>query len=113
MSNPAYARIRRYQATPKGKAARARYRRSRKFLDGVSAYHSGPARIRRNAVARVRKAVLRGRLEKRPCELCGDPRSFAHHPFGYEGEMALAVWWLCRVHHDDLHYTMRAAAEQA
>lgn len=51
----------------------------------------------RNAVA---KALRGGRLEKKPCEICGDPKSQAHHE---DYSKPLEVQWLCVMHHYAVH----------
>lgn len=50
----------------------------------------------------VRYAVKMGRLIRLPCEVCGSPKSEAHHD---DYSKPLDVRWLCRPHHreaDDL-----------
>lgn len=60
----------------------------------------------RQAAARARR---KGILVRLPCEICGDEsRVEAHHAFGYESEVALAVWWLCKYHHARIHVALRA-----
>jgi hypothetical protein len=48
----------------------------------------------------TRSALRRGLLERRPCEVCGDPKSDAHHP---DYNRPLLVRWLCRRHHRAAH----------
>lgn len=50
----------------------------------------------------VSQAVYDGRLVRRPCEICGDPASHAHHE-SYAPDRRLDVRWLCRAHHRDWH----------
>ena len=45
-------------------------------------------------------AIKDGRLVRQPCEICGDPRSHAHHP---DYDQPLNVQWLCNRHHTQLH----------
>jgi hypothetical protein len=52
------------------------------------------------AQAALRSAVTRGLVEPRPCEVCGDPNSEAHHP---DYSRPAAVRWLCRKHHKAEH----------
>jgi hypothetical protein len=47
----------------------------------------------------VRRAVERGDLTRQPCEICGDPRTDAHHD---DYDKPLDVRWLCRHHHASL-----------
>jgi hypothetical protein len=59
-------------------------------------------RHREKAAARsaVARAVRRGRLVRRPCEVCGDTKTDAHH---VDYARPLDVQWLCRRHHADAH----------
>lgn len=85
---------RRYIASDKGKAARARatkaYReRNRQRLDA------------HNAVA---YALKTGRISKLPCEVCGLADVEAHHP---DYSRPLLVTWLCSPHHKQVHNETR------
>jgi hypothetical protein len=44
--------------------------------------------------------LRRGKLERRPCAICGDPRSFMLHD---DYDKPLQVTWLCRRHHVRMH----------
>lgn len=46
------------------------------------------------------KAVRRGDIERKPCEVCGDPNSQGHHE---DYNKPLDVQWLCQEHHLELH----------
>lgn len=48
----------------------------------------------------VGNAIRDGRLQRRPCEVCGSPKTDAHHD---DYEKPLEVRWLCRTHHADHH----------
>jgi len=48
----------------------------------------------------VGNALRLGLLEKKPCEVCGDPKSEAHHDCY---DRPLDVTWLCRDHHKAHH----------
>lgn len=48
----------------------------------------------------VRLALKRGVLAKKPCEVCGENPSFAHHS---DYSKPLDVQWLCRPHHVEHH----------
>jgi len=61
-------------------------------------YRHNSEKIR--AQGRVRDAVGRGRLEQRPCAVCGAEKSDAHHP---DYRRPLEVIWLCRKHHMMVH----------
>ena len=86
------AAMREYAKTPEGKAARLRankaYRQRRK--DRLRAHNA------------VSKALLRGKMERWPCQVveCGCAESHAHHP---DYGAPLAVVWLCEPHHKEAH----------
>ena len=48
----------------------------------------------------VSNALRDGRLIKKPCEVCGDIKSQAHHD---DYRSPLKVRWLCRKHHLETH----------
>ena len=48
----------------------------------------------------VKKALEKGTLIKKPCEVCGNNNSEAHHK-SYDKEHWLDVIWLCKKHHID------------
>ena len=50
----------------------------------------------------VRRAVRLGILARKPCEICGNSKSHAHHDNYWE---PLAVRWLCPKHHRLQHNT--------
>jgi hypothetical protein len=45
-------------------------------------------------------AIRRGELVRKPCEVCGDPKTDGHHD---DYSKPLEVRWLCRVHHIEHH----------
>lgn len=51
---------------------------------------------KRRAYKRVREALEKGLLEKRPCNVCGSKRVQAHHD---DYSKSLEVEWLCSEHH--------------
>ena len=51
----------------------------------------------------VRRAVQRGTLIKRPCEICGATKAECHHE-SYDKADWLKVRWLCKKHHEALHH---------
>lgn len=67
-----------------------RTKRSRKNVRGYENAH--------NAVAR---AIIRGRLQRKPCEMCGTTAFVAAHHDDYS--KPLAVMWLCPIHHASRH----------
>lgn len=64
-------------------------------------YDSVPKNVKKNAREKVRQAIRAGKLDKKPCEQCGDPDSQAHHYDYYE---PLEIQWLCRRCHNTRHY---------
>lgn len=54
----------------------------------------------------VSRALARGTLVRGPCQVCGDPKTEAHHPDGCY-DQPLAVDWLCKKHHRGLHAALR------
>ena len=57
-------------------------------------------RRRQSAHSAVRQAILKGKLEKSPCERCGDEKSLAHHE---DYDKPLYVMWLCQPCHKQRH----------
>ena len=68
------------------KEIQARYRRKNKLK--ISAHR------------KVNYAVLKGKIKRKSCEVCGAQESDAHH---HDYNQPLAVTWLCRKHHAELH----------
>jgi len=48
------------------------------------------------ARAKISNSIRDGKLQKNPCEVCGDARVEAHHT---DYRSPLRVQWLCRKHH--------------
>lgn len=76
-----------YSKTDKGRALKAKYR------------GSSPEKVA--AWIAVCKAVKAGSLIRLPCWVCGSEEVEGHHP-AYS--MPLDVVWLCKEHHDELHF---------
>lgn len=76
-----------YEQTPKRKAAKRRYERQRDPL-------------KRHTTNLTTSAIRYGKLIRKPCEICGDPNSQAHHE---DYSQPLAVRWLCFTHHRQAH----------
>lgn len=53
-----------------------------------------------NASSMVRNAIRTGKLNKQPCEVCGDAKAEAHHD---DYNRPLEVRWLCKKHHSEWH----------
>lgn len=85
--------IRAYYQTERGQQSKRR--------QSVRQREIAPTKVA--ARSAVNHAVRDGRLTRHPCEICGHRPSQAHHPFGYEPPMDMAVWWLCAEHHRGIH----------
>lgn len=57
-------------------------------------------RLRRKARGAVREARLQGKLVSKPCEVCGDTLTEAHHD---DYHAPLTIRWLCHRHHGSVH----------
>lgn len=57
-------------------------------------------RLRANARSYANVYLRRGKLKKKPCERCGDPKVQMHHE---DYSQPLQVKWLCRKCHLQLH----------
>lgn len=55
----------------------------------------------------TRSAMNWGLLERKPCEVCGEQKSDAHHP---DYRNPLGVQWLCRQHHMEAHHPLEEIA---
>lgn len=80
-----------YRASEKGREADRR-QRQRSTASGKDAARQA-----------VKYAVMKGWLNREPCNVCGAERVHAHHPFGYDRENRLRVVWLCPKHHSAAH----------
>lgn len=49
----------------------------------------------------TQSGLRRGLIHKQPCEICGAEKAEAHHD---DYLRPLAVRWLCRAHHRQVHY---------
>jgi hypothetical protein len=52
------------------------------------------------ARTRLKRAVKTGKVQRLPCEVCGEPKSQAHHE---DYSQPLNVKWLCFTHHREAH----------
>lgn len=64
-------------------------------------------RHKKNAHLKVFRAVRAEKITKLPCEICGNPKSEAHHE---DYSQPLNVKWLCQYHHGKVHHKKRIAA---
>jgi hypothetical protein len=81
-----------YESTEKAKMARKE--RNRRYR------HTPEGRMKHRAVSSVYKAILSGRLIKQSCIVCANPKTEAHHAWGYAEENKLRVVFLCNEHHN-------------
>lgn len=56
--------------------------------------------LKYKARTEAHNAITLGKLVKRPCEVCGNPETDAHHD---DYLKPLSVRWLCRKHHAQWH----------
>lgn len=59
--------------------------------------------VKEKSRQRLHTAIARGKAVRRPCEVCGNPRTDAHHD---DYAKPLQVRWLCRLHHMRLHHEL-------
>ncbi len=50
-----------------------------------------------------RKALKMGKIQKQPCEVCGESPAQGHHD---DYSKKLSVRWLCRKHHEQHHHPL-------
>lgn len=67
---------------------RVQGKRRKKYPEKYKAYNS------------VSNAIRDGKLIRKPCEICGEDRSDAHHE---DYSKPYDVVWLCKKHHTKLH----------
>ncbi|NBW08286.1 MAG: hypothetical protein EBR82_09685 [Caulobacteraceae bacterium] len=89
-----------YLCKPCTKSKDAAYAKRNPGMKNKTKKCTGEALRRLYARNSVYQAVKRGTLRKLPCLVCGDSDSVAHHPVY---SLPLAVVWLCKPHHDQLH----------
>lgn len=91
------ANIEAVRAYDRGRAMRPNRKQLRKSV--VQSWRSRSPRgtAAHNAVTR---ALRSGKLVRQPCEVCGDPKTHAHHD---DYLKPLAVRWLCTPHHKAWH----------
>lgn len=82
-------------------------------VDAGRARRGKPKQVNRNARRRrwesirlkITQALNSGRLKKLPCEVCGNPKTHAHHE---DYTKPLVVKWLCPLHHWAEHKALAA-----
>lgn len=64
-------------------------------------------RMKKAAERTVQRLVIRGLIEKKVCEICGNSNTEAHHYLGYDKIHWLDIKWLCHIHHFQEHSRLR------
>lgn len=71
-------------------------------------HRADPIQGHKMRVRRVLKyAVSVGKIQRQPCEVCGNPKVDGHHD---DYSKPLDVRWLCRKHHQEHHKQMARKA---
>lgn len=83
-----------------GRAAYARTKRGREVHAVALRKSTAKYPERKMANVALNNAVRDGRIEKKPCEVCGAPKSQGHHD---DYSKPLEVRWLCSKHHREVH----------
>ena len=83
--------------------------KARSRIDGIKVSQKRYP-VKQRARFKLHNAITRGKMEKRPCEVCGAERVDAHHE---DYARPLDVRWLCRRHHMELHRTERGCTGTA
>lgn len=89
-----------------------RYREAGRAIDTPAAKKARDAWRLRNkhkisAQAKVRNAILSGKLLRLPCVVCGSPDSQGHHE---DYSKPLDVVWYCAKHHGERHTELQRQA---
>ena len=89
---------------------RARWRTKERQAQAKESLRRHRLRYPEKAMARaaVSNAVRDGRLTRKPCEVCGESKSQAHH---HDYSKPLNVQWLCFRHHRECHGQVVATQE--
>jgi len=56
--------------------------------------------LQKRAHKKVENAIKFGKIQRQPCEVCGNPNSQAHHD---DYNKPMVVRWLCQPHHREAH----------
>lgn len=92
--------VQKYALSEKRKESKRKHNLTEKAKLTTIKYQVSTERTwRQRARTSVLNAVRRGKLIKKPCQVCGDPKVEAHHYLGYSKEHQLSVVFLCRAHH--------------
>lgn len=75
-------------------------RKRSKNPERIRAIAASEAPEKKSARLALRYAVSKGIIKRKPCEVCGNVKSEAHHD---DYSKPLDVMWVCRKHHADIH----------
>lgn len=90
-----------YKRSIKGIKTQQRYYRSQTKRDASRRWRQKAENaVKHSAHQAVYEAIKKGKLQKKVCEICGEPNSRAHHDNYAE---KLEVRWLCQFHHSRHH----------
>lgn len=80
---------------------RSEYMKKRRELDAGGWYKrlTPEKKEKRRARAVIYSRIKRGKMERHPCEICGNPKSEKHHYAGYSKDKAAIVRDLCKMCH--------------
>jgi hypothetical protein len=76
----------------------SRRKAQREYAERYKKRHPDKVKAR----SKFRYHLRKGNVKQKPCEVCGDENSQAHHD-DYLIENALKVRWLCFTHHREAH----------
>lgn len=99
MNNERNKRVRADPGLWAAKLAANRAYRAR-AADRLKEYDRNRDRAKVNARTRIRNRIYRGTMQRMPCEICGTPKTHAHH---IDYNDPLRVRWLCPAHHSQEH----------
>jgi len=79
---------------------------------GLKKHLENPENVaKKDCRRRANYALVNGKIERRPCEVCGSVKSEMHHD---DYDQPLKVRWMCHKHHGLYHRALREAeAENA
>ena len=70
------------------------------FPEKIKAYHKKYNKKKKYATTIVQRAIIKKKIIKKPCEICGTIKSQGHHE---DYTKPLEVRWLCSKHHGLRH----------